>query len=516
MRTLSPASLPSLALLATAALTASLCVTAPASAAPPPAAGGRQGVDWGPCSAERHPGLAEAGAECGHVTVPLDYAAPEGRSVEIAVSRIRATAPPAERRGILLANPGGPGGPGLEYPLALSPVLGEVAGRYDLIGFDPRFLGDSTPLACAPPAGAPAPVTGSHREVFDAAVTAARDMARRCGQPAGNTALLAHATSRNVARDMDAVRAALGEPSLSYFGVSYGADLGAVYTQLFPRRADRIVLDSGTDPALTQYELFQDTGPAAEAALGEWAAWAADRHGTYRLGRTAPRVRAAVTRLVTRAERQPLAIGDHEADAARLRLIMHQLLQYEESDPALARIVRNLLDALGGQAVEPDPVLAQWLTLLASPDADMLFAIPSFTMCADGGWPAGGWPTGTHAYWRATQQSRAGQPVFGPQANAISACAFWPTRPGDTGTAIDNDVPVLMLHATRDNNTPYRGGVALHRALDGSRLLTVDLRSHGVYANSLGGNRPVPCADEAVNAYLAGGPLPAADRRCKP
>ncbi|MEO3850839.1 alpha/beta hydrolase [Streptomyces sp. B8F3] len=507
--------LTSLALLAATTLAASLSAAAPTSAATPTPGGG-QTVDWGPCSAEQHPELVEAGAECGHLTVPLDYAAPQGRTIEIAVSRIRATAEPAQRRGILLANPGGPGGPGLDYPLALSPVLGKVADRYDLIGFDPRFLGGSTPLACTPPAGPPAPATGNHRQVFDATVASARDMARRCGQPPGNTALLPHATSRNVARDMDAIRAALGEPALSYFGVSYGADLGAVYTQLFPHRADRIVLDSGTDPALTQYELFQVTGPAAETALDEWAAWTAARHGTYRLGRTAPRVRATVERLITHAERQPLTLGGHTADAGRLRLIMHQLLQYEESDPALARIVRNLQDALDGHAVEPDPVLAQWLTLLSSPEADALFSVPSFTMCADGGWPAGGWPAGTNAYWRNTRQSRTTQPVFGPQANAISACTFWPTPPGDGGTAIDNDVPVLLLHATRDNNTPYPGGVALHRALDGSRLLTADIRSHGVYANAISGNQPIPCADKAVNTYLAGGPLPPTDRTCHP
>ncbi|MFF0727424.1 alpha/beta hydrolase [Streptomyces sp. NPDC004134] len=510
-------SLTSLALLAATTLTATPSAAAPATAlTTTDSRGGSQSIDWGPCSAQQHPGLVKAGAECGQLTVPLDYAAPHGRTIDIAVSRIRATAEPSQRRGILLANPGGPGGPGLDYPLALSPVLGDVAGRYDLIGFDPRFLGDSTPLGCTPPAGPPAPAAGNHRQLFDATVASARDMAQRCGRPRGNAALLPHATSRNVARDMDAIRAALREPALSYFGVSYGADLGAVYTQLFPRRADRIVLDSGTDPSLTQYELFQVTGPAAEAGLDDWAAWTAARHDTYGLGRTAPRVRATVEGLVTRAERQPITIGGHTADSGRLRLIMHQLVQYEESDPQLARIVRNLRDAVDGHPVEPDPVLAQWLTLLASPDADALFAIPSFTMCADGGWPAGGWPTGTNAYWRATQKSRATEPVFGPQANAVSACTFWPAEPGDTGTAIDNDVPVLILHATGDNNTPYAGGIALHRALGGSRLLTADIRSHGVYANSVSGNEPIPCADNAVNAYLAGGPLLPADRTCTP
>jgi pimeloyl-ACP methyl ester carboxylesterase len=517
-----PRSLSSPAPLAAVALVACLSV---AGLGPVGSTSAGEGdIDWHACSAERHPELAEAGAECGYLAVPLDHADPDGPTIEIAVSRISATVEPDARRGILLANPGGPGGPGLDFPLALRPALGEVADGYDLIGFDPRFVGDSSPVSCAPadPATAPPwgyPRTesggGSHRDIFEASVLAARDLARRCGEPEGNAALLAHASSRNVARDMDAIRAALGEPALSYLGVSYGADLGAVYTQLFPERADRVVLDSSTDPALTQYELFQGSGPAAEAGLDEWAAWAADRHDAYRLGRTASRVRAAVERLVAGAERRPIAIDGHLVGAPHLWLILRQFVQHEENDPTLARVVRDLLDARAGRDVDPDPALAAMLELLDSPDLDAFFAVSAFTLCGDGGWPAGGWPADPETYWRATQQSRATQPVFGPFANAISPCPFWPAEPAEPGgTAIDNDVPVLMLQALRDNNTPYSGGVALHEALDGSRLLTADIRGHGVFGRAVDGYRPVECADRAVNAYLAGGPLPETDLSC--
>lgn len=202
----------------------------------------------------------------------LDHADPGGRTIRVAISRIKA-ADPSRRRGILLSNPGGPGGAGLDNTLRLRPALGDVADRYDLIGFDPRFLGDSTPVGCAPaaPAVPPGPVT-SARQDFDRSVRAARDTARRCGRHGDNAVLLPHASSRNVARDMDAIRAALGERRLSYYGVSYGADLGAVYTQLFPRRADRMVIDSSTDPTATQYELFRSAGKPLEEALDAWAA----------------------------------------------------------------------------------------------------------------------------------------------------------------------------------------------------------------------------------------------------
>ncbi|MDT0345203.1 alpha/beta hydrolase [Streptomyces litchfieldiae] len=488
---------------------AGLAAAGAAPAAPPST--GPSGIGWEDCG-EGHEELAAAGAQCALITVPLDYTNPAGDTVGIAISRIPA-ADQENRRGILLANPGGPGGPGLDYPLALRPALGDVADRYDLIGFDPRFIGESSPVTCAP-AGPRAPMTGSPREIFDATVRGAADLAERCTTPEGNAELLAHASTRNVARDMDSIRAALGEPALSYYGVSYGADLGAVYTQMFPERADRIVLDSSTDPSRTQYQLFQDAGPAAEAGLDEWARWTAARHAEYRLGRRAHEVRATVERLVARAERRPVAIGGYQVDATQLRLVLRQLVQHQEDNAALARAVRNLVDAAAGHQVEPDPLLDMWLRVLNSPDLDPVFAAPAYTFCADGGWPAGGWPDAPEDYWHAIRESRAEQPVFGPLANAIGPCPFWPGEPREPGTVIANDTPVLMLHALRDINTPYPGGVALHEALTGSRLVTADIRSHGVYGRGAEGKTPIPCVDEAVNDYLAGGRLPAEDTSC--
>ncbi|MEE1739316.1 alpha/beta hydrolase [Streptomyces sp. BE147] len=483
-------------------------------AAPTPAASPRQRLDWAPCP-ERYEELNAAGGQCAEVAVPLDHRDPGGRTIRIAISRVKA-ADPSRRRGILLSNPGGPGGTGLDNTLRLRPALGDVADRYDLIGFDPRFLGDSTPIGCAPaaPAVPPGPVT-SARADFERSVASARDTARRCGRHGDNAALLPHASSRNVARDMDAIRAALGERALSYYGISYGADLGAVYTQLFPRRADRIVIDSSTDPAATQYELFRSAGKPLEEALDAWAGWTARHHGTYALGRTAAEVRARVERLVDGAERRPVAIAGTRVDAPALRLVLRQLIQHEEYDAGLAGTVRDLVDAAAGKPVEPGPELAAMLELLASPDlADSMLGGALF-MCGDGGWPSGGWPADPATYWRNSQRSRDRQPVFGPFVNGmIAPCAFWETEPAEPGTRIGNGVPVLMLQALRDNNVPYAGALALHRRLTGSRLVSADIRSHGVYGRGVDGLRPVPCADRAVNDYLRDGTLPARDIMC--
>lgn len=498
-----------------------LTAAVPATAAPPQPAGGqpdlpRQRLAWGPCPAAQTE-LNEAGAQCAHLAVPLDHADPGGRKIRIALSRIKA-ANPQKRRGILLSNPGGPGGTGLAHTLALRPALEDVADRYDLIGFDPRFLGDSSPLRCGPgePPKPPGPVT-SPRADFETSVESARDTARRCHEHGDNAALLPHASTRNVARDMDAVRAALGERRLSYYGVSYGADLGAVYTQMFPRRADRVVIDSSTDPAATQYELFQQAGAPLEEGLDEWARWAARHHDRYRLGRTAGQVRATVQHVFDGAERRPVRVGEDRLNAPVLRLLLRLLVQHQESDPDLAAVVRDLADAADGTAVEPGPVLAGLLQLLKSPDLQDSMVGGALFMCGDGGWPAGGWPKDPETYWRNSVRSRVTQPVFGPVVNGmIAPCAFWKSPPREPGTAVRNDVPVLMLQARRDNNVPYAGALALHRRLTASRLVTADIRAHGVYGRAVDGNRPVPCADDAVNDYLRGGTLPGRDITCAP
>ncbi|WUH97623.1 alpha/beta hydrolase [Spirillospora sp. NBC_00431] len=494
--------------------------TAAASPSPPPRASSPelaryagQHLDWGACPAGATD-LVKAGAQCARVTVPLDYSAPGGATIKLAVSRIKAK-DGARRRGILLANPGGPGGPGLDYAAHLRSAMKDAADRYDLIGFDPRFVGRSTPIYCGiSPKAQPA---HSRREAFEASVRNARDTARRCHERGNNAALLPHASSRNVARDMDLIRAVLGERALSYYGISYGADLGAVYAQLFPRRADRIVIDSVTDPALTQYENFQAAGPAQERGLDEWAAWTARRSGQYRLGRTPRQVRASVEKLVSQVDRGPLRIGgEYTVDPSALGLILRQFVSTEEYNDVMARAVRNLVDAAAGRSVEPTPELRGWLEVFNTPsdELDNLFNSGNAILCGDGGWPAGGWPSDPERYWRNIQRARATQPVFAATANAIFPCPFWKTEPREPGVGIGNRVPLLLLQAKGDNNVPYAGAVAMHRRLKGSRLISADIRSHGVYGRGADGLTPVPCADRAVNAYLRTGALPTTDINC--
>ena len=183
-------------------------------------------------------GLDEAGARCADVTVPLDYARPGGRTIKIAISRLAAS-DRAHRIGTMVLNGGGPG-PAIDMPPYMRDLMGAAGPRYDLIGMDPRSLGRSATIDCGWPSATWIRSAGETRRSFQRSVRFARDLAARCART--NGAELPYISTRNIARDMDVVRGALGERKVSYNGGSYGTYLGAVYATMFPGRLDRTVL----------------------------------------------------------------------------------------------------------------------------------------------------------------------------------------------------------------------------------------------------------------------------------
>ncbi|MBG0828009.1 alpha/beta fold hydrolase [Planomonospora sp. ID67723] len=481
---------------------------------PGPARGGtaesqQREIEWHRCrnGADDPAGkqLDDAGARCAEITVPLDYSRPDGRTIKIAISRLKA-ADPRRRRGALLYNPGGPGVPATSLVVPVAQAAPQVAARYDLIGMDPRFVGRSTPLTCAWPAVSIGSA-GPDRRSFDRGVALARDLAARCAR---HRDVLPHASTRNTARDMDMVRAALGEERISYLGSSYGTYLGAVYLQLFPHRADRVVLDSALDPDLYGPDLMRTTGPAATAVLKDWASWAARRHGRLRLGATASEVLATVDRINRAAARNPLRVGRHRVGSRVLPQLLWNVTA-GDSDEAYARFaadVRVLRDAARGSEVTPTPVLEAVLADLSAPDADGYFSVQTAIQCADRAVSRD-----PEAYYRDIRAHRADEPLFGPLTRNITPCSFWPARPAEPATKIRNDVPVLMVGATGDPAATYPGQRAMHRALTGSRMVTL----RGAFRHTVYGGLFAPrnaCVDRAVNRYLADGVLPARDATC--
>ncbi|MFB7124243.1 alpha/beta hydrolase [Kitasatospora sp. NPDC056273] len=460
----------------------------------------RQPLAWSAC---QEPQLAAAGAECAALTVPLDYREPRGRTLSLAVSRIR-SADPAKRRGILQTNPGGPGERGLDMPAALREQLAPgTAAAYDLVGMDPRGVGAGGPN-CGLTRGTWLRSTGTGQAGFEQAWRLAKADADACWSKYPD--LLPHLTTRNTARDVDVLRAALGEQRTSFFGQSYGAMLGAVYAQLFPRRVDRLVLDSALDPARYGIGVFQDMGGANERALDNFAAWAAPRDAAHHLGATPAAVRSTVEGLVRRAEAAPIAVDGYRLDGALLPVLL-AVFQSDDRDSAeYADALRQLLDAADGRPVQAGPALHQLLTMLLAPGPEAGAGLSSTVaiVCDDVAMPR------SAAWYRdAVEHSRATEPVFGPVYNGPVPCASWRGAPLEPPVEVRNTVPALQLHATGDTHAPYQGALALHTRLPGSRLVTVPGRVHTLTLNGYS-----PCANAAVDTYLSTGALPAADTVC--
>ncbi|MFF8726941.1 alpha/beta hydrolase [Streptomyces sp. NPDC015171] len=447
--------------------------------------------------------LEQAGARCADVTVPLDYAHPDGRTIKIAISRIRGT-DTAHRVGALLLNSGGPGGQTLGDPPWVSAAMKDVAARYDVVGVDPRFVGRSTSLDCAWPTGSMIRGAGSGRAGFDRSVAFAADLARGCRTHAG--ALLPHATTRNTARDMDVVRAALGERRISYLGYSYGSYLGQVYTTMFPGRTDRVVLDGVVNPAGYGPRLLRGTEEANRHALGDWAAWTAAHHGTYGLGRTRGAVLKTVDAIQSAATREPLRVGAYRVDEHTLPVVVFNGLSQDNPTAygEFAQGVRDLRQAAEGRKVTPSPGLAAVLEFLLTGHESGYGSAQTAILCGDV--PASHDP---ETYWRDLRRAGTGDRLFAPVTQNIGPCAFW-DPPRERPTVIRDDLPALLVNATGDPRTVYRGARAVHDGWPSSRLVTLrGADQHGVYG-AFGSS----CVDGEVNAYLATGRLPTGDVSC--
>src|SRR3984885_12472210 len=233
--------------------------------------------------------------DCTTLSVPLNYADPAGRHISLALDMVPATAPVSQQQGILLVNPGGPGGSGLSLAAELAQGLSPTVARdYDIVGFDPRGVGSSVPqLSCDPtfftgPRPNYIPASAAAEQVnIDRAKTYAHDCEQKFGW------LLPYMTTKNMARDLDAIRAAFGVSKINYFAFSYGTYLGQVYATLFPRRVRRMVLDSTVDPTGVWYTDNVDQDYAFQGRMNAFYAWVAQYASTYNLGSTAAQVRSA-------------------------------------------------------------------------------------------------------------------------------------------------------------------------------------------------------------------------------
>jgi pimeloyl-ACP methyl ester carboxylesterase len=445
---------------------------------------------WGPCPE----GVTAPGLECSTIEVPLDYREPDGRQIDIAISRL-ASNNTEKRRGVLLTNPGGPGAGGLEHPavLAAAGLPREVLDSYDLIGFDPRGVANSTPLTCELTdeqiaRGNFPPYTHDAADVA-AEAPRARDIARRCAN-APTASMLPHTTTANTARDMDRLRMALGERKISYFGQSYGTYLGAVYTTMFPGHSDRILLDSNLGPDGYDFTAMRLFARGLEDRFPDIAAHIT-AHPEYGLGATPEQVTATFFELAERLDAAPV----HGFDETAFRALTFEYSYSDATLPLLAKSWQAL------KANQQPPVLP------APSDVQNLMASRFAVVCGDSRWPGQVWQ-----YQLSAAVDRVRYPKLGGSTGSVNPCAFWsperietPVRIGDRGPS-----NVLIVQNERDPGTPLAGAKKLRQAFgDRARMVVADQGGHGVYP--FGTNT---CANDAATAFLTTGERPAHDLRC--
>ena len=430
----------------------------------------------------------DGGFECATVPVPLDYAKPAGPTIGLAIVR-RAAPDPTTRAGALLVNPGGPGGSGIDA-VESGVVPAAAAERFDVIGFDPRGVGRSGALTCPVPAEDP---YDGNPDPGDPAAEAAtvRSVERyvdSCAQT--NPTLLPHLGTRDVARDMDRIRAALGEERISYLGFSYGTAIGQVYGELFPGRTRTMLLDGVVDLTLPGTDLSQTL--SFENSLRQYAAsCAADPSCPVR-----PDPIAVVERVRARLSAAPLpVVGDTPLSAGEFEIGVVVTLYSMDTWPVLGQALAAA-DAGDGR---PMRRLAE--TYFSSSDNDVYYAVS----CLDQAWPKD--ESTVVALARAVEPS---VPHF-PGNFLVSAltCADWPVPPDPlTPPSGAGFPPVLIVGTTNDPATPYRNSAALAARLPGSVLLTHEGDGHTIVGQGL------PCVDAAAVRYLVDGVLPATGTIC--
>jgi pimeloyl-ACP methyl ester carboxylesterase len=472
---------------ATAAATLTVGAGTPAAGAPVlEAVAPTAAIDWGSCS---DPGLASAGAQCGFLSVPLNYARPGGRHIKIAVSRVRHTASPY--RGVVLVNPGGPGGSGLAYATLGRSIPQGVGDRFDWIGFDPRGVGSSRPsMHCVRDyfhVNRP-----DYRPRTSHLVTVWKHRSKRYAEACADKypRLIRHMKTVDVARDMNEIRKALGVTRISYYGFSYGTYLGQVFATLFPDRVRRMVLDSNVNPKRVWYRANLDQDVAFNRNINIWFRWLADHRATYHLGDTRKKVRHRWYGVLNDLARNPAGgkLGPDEWTDTYL-----YAGYYQSTWLGLARAFSRYVHAGNWRAT------LSYYRYFNDTGDDNLFAVYSAVQCSDAPWPQR-WAT-----WRADADRIYDTAPFLVWANTWfnAPCLYWHARSRQPVTVDGGGVSALLVGGTLDAATPFSGSLVVRRLFPQSSLIAVD--GGFTHADSLSGNG---CVDRRIAAYLDTGTRP--------
>ncbi|MFK4227383.1 alpha/beta hydrolase [Streptomyces sp. NPDC019890] len=460
-----------------------------------------QQLKWRPCGV--------TGFDCATMKAPLDYAKPSGESIKLAVARKKATGP-GKRLGSLLVNPGGPGGSAVGYLQGYAGIgyPAPVRARYDMVAVDPRGVARSEPVEC---------LTGKEMDTYtqvdqtpdDAAettrlATSLNDFAAGCKERSGK--ILPHVSTVEAARDMDILRAVLGDEKLSYVGASYGTFLGATYAELFPDRTGRLVLDGAMDPSLPARAMNRDQTAGFEVAFQSFAADCVKRKGCPLGTTSAADASARLKAFFAALDAKPVPTGESRRLGESLATIGVIAAMYDESTwPQLREALASAMAGNGAALLaladsyyerEEDGSYAN--LMYANAAVNCLDLPPAFTA--------------PEAVQSALPEFEKASPVFGRGfAWASLNCAYWPTPATGKPHRIEakGAAPIVVVGTTRDPATPYKWAQGLAGQLSSGSLLTYEGDGHTAYG------RGSDCIDTAINTYLLDGTVPPENKRCR-
>lgn len=477
-----------------------------------------QALTWGDCAPfgttdlDRQQIAATPGVQCTRLRVPLDYAKPTGEVITLGVLRKRAGSPD-RRIGSLVINPGGPGAAGMATAARKSTEAKDtdLPQRFDFVGFDPRGVGASEPtVRCL--TGAERDAERADDDELDTSPAGVakveadqKDYAAKCAQRTGKgAALLANIGTRDVVRDLDVLRSALGDAKLTYLGYSYGTRIGSGYAEAFPGNVRALVLDGALDPTQDVVEELVAQGEGFQQAFDEFVDWCVRRQDCA-LGQDRGGALRNFQDLVRPLGENPIEVGDGRR------------LSYSDTTTGVIQALysQSLWETLNSGLTELKRHRAATLMALADsylergPGGEYATTQDAFTAirCVDD--PR---VTDKAVVLEAQRRYKQAAPFLDdgkPPTDALDACAFWPV-PNTSQPHLPNVKglpPVLVISTTGDPATPYQAGVNLARALGGA-LLTLEATQHTAF---LQGNA---CIDDAGARYLTDQQIPPDGTRC--
>lgn len=445
--------------------------------------------------------------QCATLSVPLDRTRADGRQIQLALARRPAD---GKRRGVLLANPGGPGGSGIELVQAAADVFGDsVRDQFDIVSWDPRGVGSSASVDCSDKLDFFYSVDRSNADASTARANA--DAAKRFADACRRNShgLLPYLSTRATAADMDAIRAAMGVRTISYLGFSYGTYLGALYADRYPSRVRAMVLDGAIDPALSSAAGTIRQAAGFDRALAAFLAWCADNSKCDFARRGNPLTAFHDLTTSLRHETLPAKVGGEKRTLGpgEANIGIATALYAGRGRDGWERLGTALRDAAQGDGSGllelSDIYTGRRPGGRYDDQTDAFYEIG----CLDA--PA---PPTVAAVRRTAAQAARAAPVFGASNTWLGLpCTFWPAKPDGKPGPIHavGAPPILVIGTTDDPATPYESAQALSRELQSGRLLTYVGEGHTAYGHGHS------CIDDKVDTYLVSLALPRSGTRCK-